>query len=96
METEAQLATNRKSFTRGREWLQGGSATVWLWAGLLVMLLAPNRWTGTATIHPWENDPSTYAQIAAAAPGLPDGHVIANAFSERLAPHYLVGLFSPT
>jgi hypothetical protein len=95
MESEATMtAPDRERRERSRTRLDEGTATLLLWGGLLLMLLAPNRWTGTSTIHPWANDPSTYERIAAAAPGLPASHSIANAFSERLAPHYLVGLFA--
>jgi hypothetical protein len=93
MESDTQPATDGKSVIEARDRLQTRKATIWFWAGLLVALLLPNRWTGNASIHPWAHDIVAYQKVAAAAPDLPAGH-IASAHAERFVPHYLVGLLS--
>jgi hypothetical protein len=93
MESKAQPATQGQSFLEARDWLQTRKLTLLLWGGLLVALLVPSRWTGDPGIHPWAFDVVAYQKMAAAAPHLITGH-IASAHSERIVPHYLVGIFN--
>ncbi len=81
------------SLLEERDWRQTRTATVLLWIGIAIAILAPSRWTGNDSIHPWAQDVVAYQRIAAAAPGLPDGSM-ASAHSQRFVPHYLVGLLS--
>ena len=93
MESNAQPANDRTSLLEDSDWLRTRTVSLILFAGIVLMLLAPARWTGNGDIHPWADDPVAYEKIASAAPGFPDGH-IASAHSERFVPHYIVGMFN--
>ena len=93
MESKEQPANDRASLLEATDWLQTRTASLILLAGIALVLLAPARWTGNESIHPWADDPVAYERIAAAAPDLPDGHM-ASAHSERFIPHYIVGTFN--
>ena len=81
MESNAQPANDRTSLLEDSDWLRTRTVSLILFAGIVLMLLAPARWTGNGDIHPWADDPVAYEKIASAAPGFPDGH-IASAHSE--------------
>ncbi len=63
-------------------------------ASVTAFLLLTNYWTGLAShTHPWGTDVISYQAMAAAAPGLPH-FPIGSAYTQRFAPHYLVGLLN--
>jgi hypothetical protein len=93
MESDAQPKIRGGGLIEERDWRLTSGAALLLWAGIALVLLLPSRWTGNETIHPWGADVVSYEQIAAAAPGLPDAQ-IASAYSDRFAPHYVVGILS--
>jgi hypothetical protein len=63
-------------------------------AGLFgLFVLVTNRWTGGGELHPGTGDVESYEKLAAAAPGLPGGPRLGNAYTERFVPHWIVGIF---
>src|SRR4051794_18301552 len=63
-------------------------------AGLFgLFVLVTNRWTGGGELQPGTGDVESYEKLAAAAPGLPGGPPLGNAYTERFVPHWIVGIF---